>query len=113
MRRPGHLRGCGRLGMSTGAWQIGDAYGGVADWGYLRGRVVMANTSMSVAMGLMDTTGKKRGPGEARRARVPLGACGSEIKGSMSVTYPLLRCHWGNCQTKGHWGAEGERGGGA
>ena len=24
-------------------------------------------------------------------------------KGSMSVTYPLLQCHWGNCQMKGHW----------
>ena len=37
----------------TGVWQIGDVYGGMADWGCLRGHVAMANTSMSVAMGLM------------------------------------------------------------
>ena len=81
MRRPGHLRGCGRLGMST-------------DWGCLRGRGRLGMSTGARGYGKYQYVGgygpnvkawtppgigKKKGPGEARRAMVPLGACGLEI----------------------------------
>ena len=79
----------------TGVWQIGDVYGGVADWGCLRGHGRLGMSTGACGYGKYQYVGgygpnvkawtppgigkKKKGPGEARRARVPLGACGSEI----------------------------------
>ena len=75
MRRPGHLRGRGRLGMPTGRGRLRMSTGacGYGKYQYVGG--YGPNVKAWTPPGI----GKKKGPGEARRTRVPLGARGSEI----------------------------------